>query len=112
MFLPAGNNSVNQNENAPVPSQLSSANDKDREESPPVGPSTDDNVDEHQTSKQTTTATEERVSDYPEGAEGTFPLIFLILFRFYPNNTHLFVKNLKGDFPYSLFYNFLNQCNI
>ena len=65
------------------------------EESAPVGPSTNDNVDDHQTNKQTTTAAEERASDYPEGAEGTFPFISVIFFRFYPNNTHLFVKNLK-----------------
>ena len=47
MFLPAGNDGVNLNENAAVPSELISANDKDREESPPVGPSTNDNIDDH-----------------------------------------------------------------
>ena len=95
MFLPAGNDGVNPNENAAVPSELISANDKNREESPPVGPTTNDNIDDHQTNKQTTTAAEERASDYPEGAEGTFPFISFIFFRCYPNYTHLFINNLK-----------------
>ena len=89
MFLPALKDGVN--ENAPVPSQLTSANDKDREESSPGN----DHVDDHQTGKQTTTVAEQCATDYAEGAEGTFPLMSLILFTFYPNNTHLLVKNLK-----------------
>ena len=44
MFLPAVNDGVN--ENAPVPSQLTSANDKDTEESSPVPPG-NDAVDDH-----------------------------------------------------------------
>ena len=92
MFLPALKDSMK--ENAPVPSQVTSANDKDREESSPVPPG-NDHVDDHQTSKQTTTEAEQRATNYAEGAEGTFPLMSLILFTFYPNNTHLLVKNLK-----------------
>ena len=91
MFLPAVKDGAK--ENAPVPSQVTSANDKDREESSPVPPGNDH--DDHQTGKQTTTEAEQRATDYPEGAEGTFPLMSLILFTFYPNNTHLLVKNLK-----------------
>ena len=92
MFLPAVKDGMK--ENAPVPSQVTSANDKDREESSPVPPG-NDHVDDHQTGKQTTTEAEQRATDYAEGAEGTFPLMSLILFTFYPNNTHLLVKNLK-----------------
>ena len=92
MFLPAVKDSVK--ENAPVPSQVTSANDKDREESSPVPPG-NNHVDDHQTGKQTTTEAKQRATDYAEGAEGTFPLMSLILFMFYPNNTHLLVKNLK-----------------
>ena len=92
MFLPAVKDGVK--ENAPVPSQVTSANDKDREESSPVPPG-NDHIDDHQTGKQTTTEAEQCATDYAEGAEGTFPLMSLILFTFYPNNTHLLVKNLK-----------------
>ena len=92
MFLRAVKDSMK--ENAPVPSQVTSANDKDREESSPVLPG-NDHVDDHQTGKQTTTEAEQCATDYAEGAEGTFPLMSLILFTFYPNNTHLLVKNLK-----------------
>ena len=45
MFLPALKDGMK--ENAPVPSQLTSANDKDREESSPVPPG-NDHVDDHQ----------------------------------------------------------------
>ena len=92
MFLPAVKDSVK--ENAPVPSQVTSVNDKDREESSPVPPD-NDHIDNHQTGKQTTTEAEQCATDYAEGAEGTFPLMSLILFTFYPNNTHSLVKNLK-----------------
>ena len=92
MFLPALKDGVK--ENAPVPSQLTSVNDKEREESSPVPPG-NDHIDDHQTGKQTTTVAEQRATDYAEGGEGAFPLMSLILFTFYPNNTHLLVKNLK-----------------
>ena len=49
MFLPAVKDGVK--ENAPVPSQVTSANDKDREESSAVPPG-NDHVDDHQTGKQ------------------------------------------------------------
>ena len=89
MFLPAVKDGVK--ENAPVPSLLTSVDDKYREESSPVPPG-NDHVDDHQTGKQTRTEAEQRATDY---AEGTFALMSLILFTFYPNNTHLLVKNLK-----------------
>ena len=52
MFLRAVKDGVK--ENAPVPSQVTSVNDKDREESSPVPPG-NDHIDNHQTGKQTTT---------------------------------------------------------